>query len=302
MLVSICNSRAEEAIICQAGLPATKSRADQAAQDPIQSGLELLQRWNAYSSLGSNAKASLFSVNWPSCGLLGNRNGCVRQHVVTPTDVIPGSESAVCQKQEPIAVAVNSNPWSSGSPGTGRSAHYSSSGGRLGKRSQDSPRTLGGRRQKRPGVSSAGGVMEAVIKVIFHACKIYCGKNVPSKKEISATLSLLEKEGLLSSPSDLYDPDSWDSFTAALSQRTMLTQKAAEFKVWGLILTALRKAKEEKIAGDRARELLGLGPGGGSCLPYRFAGGQDGADSFGPTRNNDPGDKEERSEAGAIIP
>ncbi|XP_052530066.1 uncharacterized protein LOC128076442 [Tympanuchus pallidicinctus] len=109
--------------------------------------------------------------------------------------------------------------------------------------------------------------MEAVIKVILHACKIYCGKNVPSKKEISATLSLLEKEGLLSSPSDLYDSDKWDSFTAALSQRAMLTQKAAEFKVWGLILIALKKAKEEKIAGDRAKELLGLGPGGGLVSP-----------------------------------
>ncbi|XP_048786350.1 uncharacterized protein LOC125686425 [Lagopus muta] len=109
--------------------------------------------------------------------------------------------------------------------------------------------------------------MEAVIKVISHACKNYCGKNVPSKKEISATLMLLEKEGLLSSPSDLYDPNNWDSFTAALSQRAMITQKPAEFLVWGLILTALKKAKEEKVAGDRARELLGLGPGGGLVSP-----------------------------------
>lgn len=108
--------------------------------------------------------------------------------------------------------------------------------------------------------------MEAVIKVIVHACKIYNGKHAPSQKEIAAVLSLLEREGLLTSPHEIYDHNNWDSITAALSQRAMVTQKAAEFKTWGLILGGLKAAREEKLAGERARELLGLevaGPGVG---------------------------------------
>lgn len=112
--------------------------------------------------------------------------------------------------------------------------------------------------------------MEAVIKVILHACKTHCGKDVPSKKEIAAVISLLEKEGMLTSPSDLYDPNNWDALTKALSQRVLATRKVTEFKVWGLVLEALKAAREEKIAGDRARELLGLGArgtGGGLISP-----------------------------------
>ena len=108
--------------------------------------------------------------------------------------------------------------------------------------------------------------MEAVIKVIVHACKIYNGKHAPSQKEIAAVLSLLEREGLLTSPHEIYDHNNWDSITAALSQRAMVTQKAAEFKTWGLILGGLKAAREEKLASERARELLGLevaGPGVG---------------------------------------
>ena len=80
--------------------------------------------------------------------------------------------------------------------------------------------------------------MEAVIKVIVHACKIYNGKHAPSQKEIAAVLSLLEREGLLTSPHDICDHNNWDSITAALSQRAMVTQKTAELKTWGLILGA----------------------------------------------------------------
>lgn len=105
--------------------------------------------------------------------------------------------------------------------------------------------------------------MEAVIKVILHACKLHCGKQAPSKKEVTAVLSLLEKEGLLTNPSDLYNPGRWDGITAALSQRSLATRKVSEFKVWGLILEALKAAREEKLANQRARDILGLETGGG---------------------------------------
>ena len=51
--------------------------------------------------------------------------------------------------------------------------------------------------------------MEAVIKVIVHACKIYNGKHAPSQKEIAAVLSLLEREGLLTSLHEIYDHNNW---------------------------------------------------------------------------------------------
>ncbi|XP_072197950.1 uncharacterized protein [Excalfactoria chinensis] len=104
--------------------------------------------------------------------------------------------------------------------------------------------------------------MEAVIKVILHACKLHCGKQTPSKKEVTAVLLLLEKEGLLVSPSDLYNPDNWDRITTALSQRTLAIRRVSEFKVWGFILEALKAAREEKLAIQCARELLGLEAGG----------------------------------------
>ncbi len=87
--------------------------------------------------------------------------------------------------------------------------------------------------------------METVIKVIAHACKTYHGKHAPSQKEIAAVLSLLEKEGLLTSPHDICAYTNWDSITAALSQRAMVTQKTAELKTWGLILGALKAARVE---------------------------------------------------------
>ena len=85
--------------------------------------------------------------------------------------------------------------------------------------------------------------METVIKVIAHACKTYHGKHAPSQ-EIDAVLSLLEREGLLTSPHDICDHNNWDSITAALSQRAMVTQKTAELKTWGLIRGALDTRKQ----------------------------------------------------------
>nr|AAC60725.1 polyprotein [Rous-associated virus type 1] len=103
--------------------------------------------------------------------------------------------------------------------------------------------------------------MEAVIKVISSACKTYCGKTSPSKKEIGAMLSLLQKEGLLMSPSDLYSPGSWDPITAALSQRAMVLGKSGELKTWGLVLGALKAAREEQVTSEQAKFWLGLGGG-----------------------------------------
>nr|NP_955599.1 p19 MA [Avian myelocytomatosis virus] len=103
--------------------------------------------------------------------------------------------------------------------------------------------------------------MEAVIKVISSACKTYCGKTSPSKKEIGAMLSLLQKEGLLMSPSDLYSPGSWDPITAALTQRAMVLGKSGELKTWGLVLGALKAAREEQVTSEQAKFWLGLGGG-----------------------------------------
>lgn len=109
--------------------------------------------------------------------------------------------------------------------------------------------------------SPCGSSMEAVIKVISSACKTYCGKTSPSKKEIGAMLSLLQKEGLLMSPSDLYSPGSWDPITAALSQRAMVLGKSGELKTWGLVLGALKAAREEQVTSEQAKFWLGLGGG-----------------------------------------
>jgi len=109
--------------------------------------------------------------------------------------------------------------------------------------------------------SPGGSSMEAVIKVISSACKTYCGKTSPSKKEIGAMLSLLQKEGLLMSPSDLYSPGSWDPITAALSQRAMVLGKSGELKTWGLVLGALKAAREEQVTSEQAKFWLGLGGG-----------------------------------------
>ena len=117
-----------------------------------------------------------------------------------------------------------------------------------------------------------GGDMETVIKVIVHACKTYHGKHAPSQKEIAAVLSLLEREGL-TLPHDICDHNNWDSITAALSQRAMVTQKTAELKTWGLILGALKAARVEGKVLVEARYLLDLGGGGETPDPVGSDGG-----------------------------
>ena len=138
--------------------------------------------------------------------------------------------------------------------------------------------------------------MEAVIKVIAHACKTYRGKHIPSKKEIAAVLSLLEREGLLTSPHDICDHNNWDSITAALSQRAMVTQITAELKTWGLILGALKAARVEGQVLAEARYLLGLGGGGETPDP----GGSDGGSGAVSCRGRE--ETEPPMTAGEIAP
>ena len=105
------------------------------------------------------------------------------------------------------------------------------------------------------------------IKVFLHFCKSYCGRTVPSKKEIAAVLSRLEKEGELDSPQQVLDSNKWDSLTSALCQRAMSDQKASELKTWGLILEALKAAKAEGGFGVN-RSATGAA-GSGSLLSHR---------------------------------
>ncbi|XP_031467296.1 uncharacterized protein LOC116240846 [Phasianus colchicus] len=109
--------------------------------------------------------------------------------------------------------------------------------------------------------------MDQVIKVLLYFCKSYCGKTVPSKKEIAAVLSRLEKEGELDSPQQVLDSNKWDSLTSALCQRAMSDQKASELKTWGLILGALKAAKAEGGFGED-RSVTGAA-GSGSLLSHR---------------------------------
>ncbi|XP_072187129.1 uncharacterized protein [Excalfactoria chinensis] len=102
--------------------------------------------------------------------------------------------------------------------------------------------------------------MEQSIKAVSQLCKLYCDKKAPSKKEIAAVLSCLEQEGELSSPKDILDYRKWDSLTTALAQHVMNARKAAELKTWGLILKALKAAREEGKFIEDARMLLGFSP------------------------------------------
>lgn len=113
--------------------------------------------------------------------------------------------------------------------------------------------------KKAGGELSPVTAMESVIKVFLQACKMYCGKSAPSKKEVTAMLALLQREGLLTSLADIYEPGKWDTLSTALSQHAMSTQKAAVLKTWVLILGALKAAREEKGAMSAVRIWLGLG-------------------------------------------
>ena len=88
--------------------------------------------------------------------------------------------------------------------------------------------------------------MESVIKIILQLCKDYCGKYVPSKKEVTAVISRLEREGEVKAPHEILDHRRWDDLTSALTQHIMSTQKGgSELKTWGLILGAFKAAREE---------------------------------------------------------
>ncbi|XP_021236437.1 uncharacterized protein LOC110389809 [Numida meleagris] len=102
--------------------------------------------------------------------------------------------------------------------------------------------------------------MEQVIKVLLQFCKDYCGKSAPSKKEIAAVLSRLEKEGCLATPEAVLNNGLWDSFTMKLAQRVMSSPKKDKnlLKNWGLILGALKAAKEDKETQYTAQKLVGL--------------------------------------------
>ena len=89
--------------------------------------------------------------------------------------------------------------------------------------------------------------MEPVIKVILQLCKDYCDKNIPSKKEVAAVISRLEQEGEVNAPQEILDHWRWDNLTSVLMQHIMSGQKGgSELKTWGLILGALKAAREEK--------------------------------------------------------
>ncbi|XP_032297314.1 uncharacterized protein LOC107306226, partial [Coturnix japonica] len=111
-------------------------------------------------------------------------------------------------------------------------------------------------------------------KVLFSFCKSLFPKHAPSKKELTSLLVLLEREGLLATPSDIYEPDNWEGITSALSHRALTTQKTSEFKTWGLVLGALKAARDEKLANQRAKDLLGIDPGGCSSLGSGPGGGR----------------------------
>lgn len=152
--------------------------------------------------------------------------------------------------------------------------------------------------------------MERVIKVLSQFCKDYCGENVPSKKDITAVLSCLEQEGDLASPTDILDHHRWDVLTSALAQHTMSTQEAGELKTWGLILGALKTAREEGKAEDVACSLLGLGRGSGSTQlggeggvpPSPNAAGEDGS-KMAPAAPSPPtGSLEDKGQDGANTP
>ncbi|XP_072216900.1 uncharacterized protein [Excalfactoria chinensis] len=103
--------------------------------------------------------------------------------------------------------------------------------------------------------------MDSVIKVVSRVCKTHCVRNVPSKKDIAAVISCLEVAQILPSPSNLLDSERWDSFTAAMLHRAMHEYKAEELKTWGLVLGALKAAKEEKQVQAIATGVFGLDTG-----------------------------------------
>ncbi|XP_015129708.2 uncharacterized protein LOC107050476 [Gallus gallus] len=132
--------------------------------------------------------------------------------------------------------------------------------------------------------------MDQVIKVLVQFCKDYCGKSTPSRKEIATVLSLLNELGELESPRHVLDSSRWDLLTSALCQRAMASQKATELKTWGLMLGALKAAREEDKLGA---VMSGEGASGSGSLEFCRSGAQTGAQT---TANKTATEREEDCE------
>lgn len=104
--------------------------------------------------------------------------------------------------------------------------------------------------------------MELVIKVFLQLGKYYGWKDMPSKKEVAAVVSRLEREGVFGDPGDILNPQRWDEITLVVAHHTMSAQSGAELKAWGLMLRILKAAKEEGEVTRAIRQLLGLAPAG----------------------------------------
>lgn len=102
--------------------------------------------------------------------------------------------------------------------------------------------------------------MESLIQVIFQLCKDCCCKTIPSKKEVATVISRLEREGELKIPQEILDHRRCDGLTSTLAQHIMSAQRGgSELKTWGVILGALKAAREEGKVSAEAGQLLGLG-------------------------------------------
>ncbi|XP_072198661.1 uncharacterized protein [Excalfactoria chinensis] len=97
------------------------------------------------------------------------------------------------------------------------------------------------------GTTGRGGttIMEFISEVLFSFCKEYCGETAPSLQEIAAILTYLERDGELSSPREILDCRKWDPLTVLLAEHAATAQAAAELVTWGVILGALKAAREE---------------------------------------------------------
>ena len=88
--------------------------------------------------------------------------------------------------------------------------------------------------------------MEQVLKVLLQFCEDYLGKYAPSKKDIQAVISRLEREGEVKTPHEILDHRRWDDLTSEFTQHIMSAQGGgSELKTWGLILGAFKAAREE---------------------------------------------------------
>ena len=88
--------------------------------------------------------------------------------------------------------------------------------------------------------------MDHVLKVLLQFCKDYFGKYAPSKKDIHAFISRLEREGEVKAPHEILDHWRWDDLTSAFTQHIMSAQESrSELKTWGLILGVLKAARME---------------------------------------------------------